>query len=161
MRPLGKRSRPSDSQALVSSPSPHCTTAAPRVRPHGSGRFGAWMSATSSHAARETAAEAKTDHGNLLRFCAMNGSRNALAHGGSVQAMREVEAILNDALDLPKAERARLVEKLTESLGPALGVAEAWAAEISQRIDRLREAAAAAAAESDDVPTRSRSGVPR
>jgi putative addiction module component (TIGR02574 family) len=91
--------------------------------------------------------------GNLLRFCALLDARIALAPNARVLAMREVEAILHDALDLPKAERARLVEKLTESLGPKLGAAEAWAAEISKRIERLREAPASTVT-ADDLPTR-------
>ena len=96
------------------------------------------------------------DHGNLLRFCVFSRLETRFPTViRCVPAMREVDAILHDALGLPKAERAQLVEKLTESLGPALGVAEAWAAEISRRIERLRDAAAQAAS-TDDVPSRTR-----
>lgn len=86
-------------------------------------------------------------------------ARTAVADDDRVVEMREVEAILHDALGLPKAERARLVEKLTESLGPALGVAEAWATEISRRIELFRDAAAQAAS-ADEVPTRTQLRVP-
>jgi putative addiction module component (TIGR02574 family) len=55
--------------------------------------------------------------------------------------MREPEAILDEALELPEPERARLALRLAESLEPSpeLGAEEAWAEEIARRIARLRD----------------------
>jgi putative addiction module component (TIGR02574 family) len=44
-----------------------------------------------------------------------------------------IEAIEAEALQLPAAERARLVERLIASLDADPGVEEAWAAEVERR----------------------------
>ncbi len=54
--------------------------------------------------------------------------------------MKEAEAILAEAMDLPEEDRARLALRLAESLGPAPapGAEQAWASEIARRVERLR-----------------------
>ncbi len=54
--------------------------------------------------------------------------------------MRESDAILHEALELPEPERALLALRLAESLDPepAPGASEAWATEVARRIERLR-----------------------
>ena len=58
--------------------------------------------------------------------------------------MRESEAILDEALELPEPERARLALRLAESLdpNPEHGSEEAWGEEIARRIARLRDGSA-------------------
>ena len=76
--------------------------------------------------------------------------------------MREPDAILHDALELPETERARLALKLAESLKPAPrpDAPEAWAAEITRRIERLRDGTARTIG-SDDALARARARLRR
>ena len=76
--------------------------------------------------------------------------------------MRESDAILHDALELPEPERARLALKLAESLEPAPtpGAPEAWAREVARRIERLRDGTARTV-RSDDALARARAHLRR
>lgn len=76
--------------------------------------------------------------------------------------MREADAILNEALELPNAERAELALKLTASLDPEPepGAGDAWAAEISRRIERLRNGTAQTVS-ADEALARARAGLRR
>ena len=58
--------------------------------------------------------------------------------------MRPSDALLAEALQLPNEERARLALRLAESLDRAGGAdsEDAWAREVSRRIERLREGTA-------------------
>jgi putative addiction module component (TIGR02574 family) len=50
-----------------------------------------------------------------------------------------VEKILQEALALPREDRARVLEALQESLGPDEQWEQAWAAEIDRRLRNLDE----------------------
>jgi putative addiction module component (TIGR02574 family) len=54
--------------------------------------------------------------------------------------MRTSDSLLAEALQLPEQERARLALRLAESLDRAAGAdsEDAWASEVSRRIERLR-----------------------
>jgi len=76
--------------------------------------------------------------------------------------MREPEAILHDALELPETDRARLALKLAESLEPTPDptAPDAWAVEISRRIERLRDGTASTMS-SDEAIARARARLGR
>jgi len=79
-----------------------------------------------------------------------------------VVVMREPDAILHDALELPEDERARLALRLAESLEPAPApqAADAWASEVARRIQRLRDGTALTVT-SDDALARARARLRR
>lgn len=54
--------------------------------------------------------------------------------------MRQLELLLAEALNLPEDQRAQLALRLAESLepAPASSAQEAWAREITRRVERLR-----------------------
>jgi putative addiction module component (TIGR02574 family) len=58
--------------------------------------------------------------------------------------MRTSDSILAEALKLPEDERARVALRLSESLSKRqiAGAEEAWAGEITRRIERLRDGSA-------------------
>lgn len=58
--------------------------------------------------------------------------------------MRAADSIIAEALEFPEDERARVALRLSESLSctPDVGAAEAWAGEITRRIERLRDGSA-------------------
>lgn len=58
--------------------------------------------------------------------------------------MRAADSILAEALELPEEERARVALRLSESLSgmPDAGAAEAWAGEITRRIEKLHDGSA-------------------
>lgn len=58
--------------------------------------------------------------------------------------MRSSDTLLAEALKLPQDERARLALRLAESLDDSADASseEAWAREVSRRIERLREGTA-------------------
>jgi len=60
------------------------------------------------------------------------------------EAMRRMDSILEEALQLPEDERARVALRLSESLSgtPDANAVSAWAHEITRRIERLRDGSA-------------------
>lgn len=60
-----------------------------------------------------------------------------------------LERIEHEALSLPGEERARLAEKLWESLGESEPLSEAWLAEISRRREEIRKGRAKPVAGAD------------
>ena len=58
-----------------------------------------------------------------------------IRRGPMVPAIRDLEDVL---LALPRAERARLAERLLASLDDESEVEEAWQAEVRSRLDRFR-----------------------
>ena len=76
--------------------------------------------------------------------------------------MRETDAILHEALELPEGERTRLALKLGESLDPTSepGAPDAWVAEIARRLERLRDGTARTMS-SDDALARARNRLRR
>jgi putative addiction module component (TIGR02574 family) len=76
--------------------------------------------------------------------------------------MREPDAIFHDALALPESDRARLALKLAESLDPPphADAPRAWAAEITRRIERLRDGTAKTVT-AEDALARARARIHR
>jgi hypothetical protein len=58
--------------------------------------------------------------------------------------MRAVDSILAEALEFLEEEKARVALRLSESLSgmPDMGAAEAWAGEITRRIEKLWDGSA-------------------
>lgn len=48
------------------------------------------------------------------------------------------ETVESAALQLPRAERARLAERLIASLDEGAGIEQAWAEEVRRRVEELR-----------------------